>query len=62
MPPDISFVFKRHPNENCVPLLPRPHLRASRDVTVEHLRRFLGAKLSASLDQLWPGRAGAVHL
>ena len=53
-----GFVLKRHPNERDVPPLARAYLRTRRELTVGHLRKFLGAKLAGALDGLWPARPG----
>ena len=46
--PLIEFVLRRYPEERKVDRLFKEHIRASRDITVEAIKIFLGKKLSFS--------------
>lgn len=44
--PLIEFVFRKDPRENSVPRLYRECLKVSQEITIGHLKRFLGKKVA----------------
>ena len=41
----IEFILRKHPRENAVPRLYRECIKVSDEITIRHLKRFLGKKL-----------------